>query len=258
MKECTKCKVNKEIDKFHKSSKSIDGHKSICKSCVLEKEKSRRNSELYIENYKIYRESLPDSKKKEYRSSYYNKNKENVLLKNKNYRDNNRDFIKEIGIRYRENNKDILNHKKKEYRDNNKDIIMDWRNNNKDKIVEYRKKYSKTDSCRQHRKNWYRSIKNRKPYVLAWRSLLNNTLKRFNKEKESETIKLLGYSSLQLKEHIEFLFSEGMSWDNHGEWHIDHIKMVSEFDKNTPMNIVNSLDNLRPLWAEDNCSRKLN
>ena len=71
----------------------------------------------------------------------------------------------------------------------------------------------------------------------------------FDKKKESETIKLLGYSALQLKEHIESLFIEGMSWGNHGEWHIDHIKMVSDFDSETPMCIVNSLDNLRPLWA---------
>jgi len=39
-----------------------------------------------------------------------------------------------------------------------------------------------------------------------------------------------------------------MSWDNHGEWHIDHIKPVSKFDKETPMSIVNALSNLQPLW----------
>jgi hypothetical protein len=40
-----------------------------------------------------------------------------------------------------------------------------------------------------------------------------------------------------------------MTWDNYGEWHIDHVKRVSEFDKETPMNIVNALNNLQPLWA---------
>ena len=49
-----------------------------------------------------------------------------------------------------------------------------------------------------------------------------------------------------------------MSWENYGEWRIDHIKMVSEFDEDTSVDVVNSLDNLRPLWASDNCSRKLN
>ena len=51
------------------------------------------------------------------------------------------------------------------------------------------------------------------------------------------------------------LFTDGMSWDNWGEWHIDHIKPVSSFDKNTPISLVNSLDNLQPLWAKDNLSK---
>jgi len=136
--------------------------------------------------------------------------------------------------------------------------MKEWRNKNPDKISKYRKKYSDSESCKEDRKNWYKSMRERRPYVLAWRSVLNNTLKRFGKEKESDTIKLLGYSALQLKEHIEYLFLDGMSWENYGEWHIDHIKMVSCFDSNTPMCIVNSLENLRPLWAKDNCSRKLN
>jgi hypothetical protein len=106
--------------------------------------------------------------------------------------------------------------------------------------------------------NWYQSIKRRKPYVLAWRSLLTNTIKRINQKKETETIKLLGYSALQLKEHIENQFLDGMSWENYGEWHIDHIKMVSNFDPDTPVDIINALSNLRPLWAADNCSKKYN
>jgi hypothetical protein len=40
-----------------------------------------------------------------------------------------------------------------------------------------------------------------------------------------------------------------MTWDNYGEWHIDHIKPVSSFDKDTPQSIVNALSNLQPLWA---------
>ena len=46
-----------------------------------------------------------------------------------------------------------------------------------------------------------------------------------------------------------------MSWDNHGKWHIDHIKPVSKFDKNTLPSIVNALSNLQPLWAIDNIQK---
>jgi hypothetical protein len=55
-----------------------------------------------------------------------------------------------------------------------------------------------------------------------------------------------------LKKHIESLFLEGMSWENWGEWQIDHIKPISSFDKTTDTKIVNNLNNLQPLWASDN------
>jgi len=59
----------------------------------------------------------------------------------------------------------------------------------------------------------------------------------------------LGYSALDLKTHISSLFTEGMSWDNYGEWHVDHIIEIIKHQKNTHPSIVNALSNLRPLWA---------
>ncbi|MCK9445523.1 hypothetical protein M0Q50_01350 [bacterium] len=79
--------------------------------------------------------------------------------------------------------------------------------------------------------------------------LLKNTLNRLGKKKEGHTIDLLGYSAIELKIHIESLFTTGMSWENRSEWHIDHIKPVCSFDKSTPVSEVCSLSNLRPLWA---------
>ena len=46
-----------------------------------------------------------------------------------------------------------------------------------------------------------------------------------------------------------------MNWDNYGKWHIDHIKAVANFDKNSPLKIINALENLQPLWALDNISK---
>ena len=67
----------------------------------------------------------------------------------------------------------------------------------------------------------------------------------------------LGYLSGDLKSHIEGMFLEGMSWGNHGEWHVDHIKSVSKFISDgiyDPCKI-NALSNLQPLWAKDNLSK---
>ena len=74
---------------------------------------------------------------------------------------------------------------------------------------------------------------------------------------DNERIEHLGYDQNTLVAHIEKQFVEGMTWDNHGDWHIDHIKTINSFLNegiNDP-SIVNALSNLRPLWAADNLSR---
>jgi len=49
-----------------------------------------------------------------------------------------------------------------------------------------------------------------------------------------------------------------MSWDNHGEvWEIDHKYPLNKFRPDTPINIVNALDNLEPLLVNEN-RQKLN
>lgn len=73
--------------------------------------------------------------------------------------------------------------------------------------------------------------------------------------KEGKTNEVLGYSAKELKESIEKKFTNGMTWENWGKWHIDHIKPVSSFDKSEKMSIINSLDNLQPLWAQDNLKK---
>jgi endogenous inhibitor of DNA gyrase (YacG/DUF329 family) len=73
------------------------------------------------------------------------------------------------------------------------------------------------------------------------------------------TFEVLGYSVNQLKEHLERQFSQGMSWDNYGEWHVDHIVPVSSFKYDEVIDpdfkACWALSNLRPMWAEDNISK---
>ena len=82
-----------------------------------------------------------------------------------------------------------------------------------------------------------------------WRNLLRNSLIRLKQKKKSSTLTILGYSAEQLKTHLEKLWTPGMSWENYGAWHIDHIVPVCKFNKTTDVKIVNALSNLRPLWA---------
>jgi hypothetical protein len=151
---------------------------------------------------------------------YYD-NQERYVNYTREYYKNNPDKIKLARQIYRKNNLDKV-----------KKDIKQWRLKNPHKEREYSKK----------RRELY-------PYKEAWRATLKNSLKRFNKQKEGHTIDLLGYSALELKNHIESLFTDGMSWENYGEWHIDHIIPVSKFHPDTPANVVNNLSNLQPLWA---------
>ena len=255
MKVCSKCGLEKDFSEFHKFKHSKDGLKSQCKVCILLLEKERRSTDEYKQKQKEYNKSVSNEIKKSYRKKYYLKNKVSVLERNKEWRENNKEYILLYNKIYCEDNKEYLSMKKKIYRENNPYQNKIWRENNPNKLKEYRYKYSKSDSCKEDRKKWYRSIKKRSPHILAWRSILNNTLKRFGKKKEDETIKLLGYSAIELKEYIESLFIEGMSWENYGDWHIDHIIPVSSYNPETSIDVVNSLKNLQPLWAFDNLSK---
>ena len=76
--------------------------------------------------------------------------------------------------------------------------------------------------------------------------------------KNKSTLQELGYSPEEFRLHIESKFLHGMSWENYGEWHIDHIKMISRFSLDTSISVVNALSNLRPLWKEDNLRRTYN
>jgi len=72
--------------------------------------------------------------------------------------------------------------------------------------------------------------------------------------KSNNTIKLLGCSIKQLKRHLEKQFMDGMTWDNYGKWHIDHIKPCISFnlDNAEEQMCCFNFNNLQPLWAKDN------
>jgi hypothetical protein len=76
-------------------------------------------------------------------------------------------------------------------------------------------------------------------------------------KKAKKTSKLLGCSWECLKEHLEKQFVEGMTWENMGDWHIDHIIPCASFDLTNleKQEICFHYTNLQPLWAEDNLSK---
>lgn len=67
----------------------------------------------------------------------------------------------------------------------------------------------------------------------------------------------VGCSPAFLREHLENLFTDGMTWENQGEWHIDHIRPCASFDLTTEEERHKCFHytNLQPLWAADNISK---
>lgn len=221
-KTCIKCGLEKNISEFTKHKTAKDGHLNYCKICRKEQtDLNKLKNEEHYKNYaKKYREDnaiiISEKRKKTYQD-----NKEYYLTKGAEWRDENRDKIKERNRLKYLNDPDKIKSINKKWADENRVLVNE-----------------------NARKNYQKNVKQ-----WAWRNLLKNSLKRLGQPKEGKTIKLLGYSVSELSKHIETLFTEGMSWDNYGEWHIDHIKRVNDFELDTPPNIVNALSNLQPLWA---------
>jgi hypothetical protein len=86
------------------------------------------------------------------------------------------------------------------------------------------------------------------------RSRLHAIVRRGLGQKHGSTFALLGCSLEELRAHLEAQFSDGMSWANYGEWHVDHIRPCARFDLTDPAQQRECFhwSNLQPLWAEEN------
>lgn len=111
--------------------------------------------------------------------------------------------------------------------------------------------------CRtiKKRKAWDNFYANRQLRCVVSRSI-NQKLKNHGGSKNGSILTALPYSIENLKKHLESKFEPGMSWENYGSWHIDHIRPDSSFkyDKMSDDQFLESwsLSNLQPLWAMDN------
>ncbi|MDZ4252687.1 MAG: hypothetical protein U1A72_08975 [Sulfuritalea sp.] len=64
----------------------------------------------------------------------------------------------------------------------------------------------------------------------------------------------LGISISEFRDHIQRQFAPGMSWENYGQWHLDHKKPLKAFDLTDieQARVACHFTNYQPLWAEDN------
>lgn len=75
--------------------------------------------------------------------------------------------------------------------------------------------------------------------------------------KIGSAVRDLGCSIPEFKLHIESQFTPGMSWENYGKWHLDHIKPLAQFDLTDRGQFLEAahFSNYQPLWAADNIKK---
>jgi hypothetical protein len=81
-------------------------------------------------------------------------------------------------------------------------------------------------------------------------------------KKSKRSIEYLGCSIADYKKFIEQQFKDGMTWENHGEWHIDHdtplaYRNPTDNKKPTDDEVIARLHytNTKPLGAQENMSK---
>ena len=163
------------------------------------------------------------------------------------------------------------NQYRKEWRKDNanhcKAYLADYRAKNRERINrQKRESYArkKQDPSWVARKNAMQFASNNKNpqtrLAIMLRTRIYRALNCKNAKRAYKSIKLLGASISKVKKHLESLFQEGMTWDNHSRdgWHIDHIIPCASFDLTDPKQQLKCFHytNLQPLWAKDNLSKK--
>ncbi len=125
----------------------------------------------------------------------------------------------------------------------------------KTKAANYYEKHKGTEkinaSVRARRKVRMKTDPN---YVLKrrLRNRLYYALKKTSWKKNTKFSEYIGCSLDELRKHIEDRFTDGMSWMNQGEWHIDHIIPLDSAQSEEELYKLCNYTNLQPLWAKDN------
>jgi hypothetical protein len=248
-KICSKCKQEKSLCDFHKSATKKFGVQSQCKKCrnELDAKYRRENLEKVKESKAKYRrENL--EKVKESNAKYRRENSEKLNEYHAKYRRENSEKLNEYQAKYRRENREKEKERGAKYRRENPEKVKEsdakYRRENLEKVNEYQAKYRRERYKNDENFRVVQLLRNR-----FWKSLKSQSAK-----KSKRTLELVGCSRDELWEHLENQFKDGMTRQNQGEWHIDHIKPCSLFDLTDPEQQKECFNykNLQPLWAEEN------
>jgi hypothetical protein len=220
-KTCIKCKETKPLAEFNKRIVSKDGYDPKCKIC----------SRLLCRKYAASRRSKKAEYMREYRKTENGKKAQEKI--------SNSDKFKNRMKNWRQKNHEKIKEKSKQ-----------WIENNREKYNEYRKRYDSSEKRKSYKREQYQKNKVQNNISKA----IRDSLKDGKNGRHWENI--VGYNCNELKSHLEKQFQPGMSWENYGKWHIDHVIPISFFrysnTDDVEFKMCWRLENLQPLWATEN------
>jgi hypothetical protein len=222
-KVCTKCRTERSIEEFNNWSRGKDGKFHQCKICCYERYKNyRKNNRSKLLLYG-----------KNYYKTYYKNNKESVIASHKKDYEQNKEKWKLT--------------RKKYYEENKSRLLKIQKERLKDPVVRVNR--LKRSAIREKERCKEDINFKLKKYL---RTRVWNALK--GRVKSKRTRELLGATIEIIKDHLQSKFVEGMSWENYGKWHVDHIIPCDSFDLSIEENQKKCFHytNLQPLWAIDN------
>ncbi|KAA3437085.1 hypothetical protein [Rufibacter hautae] len=232
VKRCTGCLEEKPKSEFNKAKSGIGGLTAWCKAC--------------------YRKWVED-------------NKTHLFYKGREYREKNKETLKEKKREYAKTEKS--RQQRKEYilqrPELKKRISNKYARNNREKVKEIGKRcfHKNPEKYRKYSREYMRNKMKTDPSFAVecrLRSRIISALKTTGARKAAKTMELLGCSIGEFRSHLEKLFKPGMSWENRGEWHIDHIIPCASFDLTDPeqQKVCFHFMNLQPLWWRENIIKK--
>lgn len=140
----------------------------------------------------------------------------------------------------------------KEYYEINKEKIKEsvrkYKKENQESVKQYNRIYKKKYNSDKLKNNDFYRFKHNT------RNLIAMSFKRGKNQfkKNAKTESILGCTILEFRKYIQSKFTEGMSFDNQGKWHLDHIKPLALAKTEQDIIQLNHYTNFQPLWAKEN------
>lgn len=194
------------------------------------------------------------------RQARYNKTPK-AAIRGRRYRDRHPDKVAVWHLARKESGRAALSDKRyaERHPEKVKAMARSYATRNAAKIKETSRRY-RENNPEKMRAIWSANQKRRYAenpqfrMIKHCRSRLQSAFKMQGVKMPASTSKLIGCTWSELKRHIESQFLPGMTWENRGTWHVDHIRPLAKFDLSDPAQVARACnwENLQPLWAGDN------